>query len=157
MSFIDAVKSCFRKYISISGRAPRSEYWWFTLFLLLLGLVAMLLDTALFNSPAFDETGPIENLANLATFIPSITVAVRRLHDINKSGFYIFMPLVGIAVGFFAAFSLTSSAGVIIGFIIGLVAILWFLWWMIKPSDPDPNRFGPNPFNENERLEEVFE
>ena len=159
MGFIEAIKSCFKKYVSIKGRAPRSEYWYFTLFLVLLGIAAGTLDVLIFGIQTLDSTsgGPIEVITSLATLIPSITVAVRRLHDINKSGFYICLTLAGIIIGFIAVFTMTSSAGVIIGVAIGIVSVLWYLWWMIKPSDPGPNRFGPNPFNETEDLAEVFE
>ena len=86
MSFIEAVKSCLAGYVKFSGRASRSEYWWFVLFYFLVALVSAFLGHI------------ISGLVALALFLPSLAVAVRRLHDIGKSGWWIligFVPLVG--------------------------------------------------------------
>ena len=87
MSFIDAVNSCFRQYVGFSGRASRSEFWWFTLFGLLVGLAAALVD----------PTGTIGVLLSLALFLPSLAVSVRRLHDTGRSGWWLLIGLVPIA------------------------------------------------------------
>ena len=76
MNFIDAVKTCFRKYADFNGRARRPEYWWFTLFLVLASFV-------------FDMFGDVVYLLfSLATLLPSLAVGARRLHDTNRSGWW---------------------------------------------------------------------
>ena len=84
VSFGEAIKVCFSKYATFSGRASRSEYWYFFLFSFLLGLIPV-----------------INYIAALALLIPSLAVAVRRLHYIGKSGWWYFIcliPLVGAIV-----------------------------------------------------------
>lgn len=87
MSFGDAVKQCFSKYATFSGRARRSEYWYFFLFNALVSFVLGLI------------LAPLASVFVLATIVPSIAVSVRRLHDIGKSGVYYLVgliPLVGV-------------------------------------------------------------
>ena len=83
MSFGQAVSNCFTNYANFSGRARRSEYWYFTLFHFLINFAVGLL-----RIPA------VSSLVALALFIPSLAVGVRRLHDIGKSGWYILIALV---------------------------------------------------------------
>jgi uncharacterized membrane protein YhaH (DUF805 family) len=86
--FVDAIKICFSKYVDFNGRASRPEYWWFFLFSFIVSILTMAL--------------PIVSLiAALAFFLPSLAVAVRRLHDIDKSGWWLLLlllPLVGFIV-----------------------------------------------------------
>ena len=90
MSFTTAIKTCFQKYVDFSGRARRSEYWYFSLFTTLLSMVAGIL---------FGAESIFVSLASLAVFLPGLAVTCRRLHDIGKSGWWMliaFVPLVGI-------------------------------------------------------------
>ena len=89
MTFQDSVKVCFTKYADFAGRATRSEYWWFFLFILLVNLGLSLFSNAL------------SGLFSLATVVPSIAAAARRLHDTNRSGWWqliVFLPVVGMVV-----------------------------------------------------------
>lgn len=86
MTFQDSISTCFRKYADFSGQASRSEFWWFVLFLVILSLVAALLGYA------------VHGLVVLATLLPRIAVATRRLHDTNRSGWWqliVLVPLIG--------------------------------------------------------------
>jgi uncharacterized membrane protein YhaH (DUF805 family) len=74
MDFVEAIKTCLRKYAEFKGRASRSEYWWFALFYFLVSLVASLFSDVL------------SALVGLGLIVPSVAVATRRLHDIGKSG-----------------------------------------------------------------------
>lgn len=84
MTFMDAVKTCFTKYADFNGRASRSEYWWYTLFIVLAGLA---LATV---------TDRLSGLFGLATLLPSVAVAARHLHDTNRSGWLQLIGLVPI-------------------------------------------------------------
>ena len=81
MNFQTSIKTCFNKFAVFSGRASRSEFWFFVLFGLLGGIIAIIIDVMILGYP-YEENGPI------ALIIPSIAVAARRLHDINKSGWW---------------------------------------------------------------------
>ena len=86
MNFVDAVKTCLRKYGTFSGRASRSEFWWFALFTVLLSIVASMVSELL------------NGVVSLALLLPSLAVGARRLHDIGKTGWLqlIWMiPLIG--------------------------------------------------------------
>lgn len=90
MGFMEAVKTCFTKYATFSGRARRSEYWYFCLFNAIAALVMKVLSLAI--------DLPLDTIYSVAVFIPGLAVIVRRLHDIGKSGwFYLIglIPLVG--------------------------------------------------------------
>jgi len=89
MTLQDAVKVCFSKYADFSGRASRAEYWWFFLFILLVSAA-----TSLFSNT-------LSGLFSLATLVPSIAAAARRLHDTNRSGWWqliVLVPVVGLVV-----------------------------------------------------------
>ena len=94
-----------KKYATFNGRAALSEYWWFILFLTLGNLVFSGLDSYLGTTAGFMYQGNIEiktslfsGIFSLLTFIPSIAVAARRLHDVNKSGWWqlLMLTIIGI-------------------------------------------------------------
>jgi uncharacterized membrane protein YhaH (DUF805 family) len=117
MNFQQAIQQGFTNYFNFGGRAPRSEFWYWQLFLLVGGLVAELFDYGTgFRIPAFST------LFWLATVIPDIAVYVRRLHDTDRSGWWLllfFVPLIG--------------------------AIVLLVWFCTKGADGH-NRFGPDYF-----------
>jgi len=83
---MQAVKTCFSKYIDFSGRASRPEYWWFALFIFVGSLIVSMLSSVLGLVFA------------VATFLPSLSAAVRRLHDTERSGWWVlvaFVPFIG--------------------------------------------------------------
>jgi uncharacterized membrane protein YhaH (DUF805 family) len=120
MDFQTAVKTCFANYITFRGRAPRSEYWYFVLFLVIGGITTGLLDAILF--PA-NMISPLNSIFSLVTCIPSLAVASRRLHDVDKSGWWQLLWFVPI-----------------VGWIIMII-------WLVKPGTPGPNRFGEDPLS----------
>src|SRR5262249_11183351 len=96
MGFMDAVKSVFRQYVGFSGRARRAEYWWFMLFYFLLMIGLVIIDTVI--ALAGIPVAVLSTLGSLGLFLPSLAVAVRRLHDIDRSGWWFLIgliPLVG--------------------------------------------------------------
>lgn len=121
MSFTAAVRSVLSKYVDFSGRARRSEYWWFALFSVLVGIVTFALDAALGTDFEGSSSGLITVIANLALFLPSLAVAVRRLHDTDRSGWWLLIALIPI---------------------IGAIVLLVFF---VQDGTAGQNRFGPSP------------
>ena len=112
MTFTESVSTCLKKYFVFEGRASRSEYWWFQLIVSPSYLISEVLD----NEISFFFLG-----ITLFTLIPAISAGVRRLHDTNKSGFFLlisFIPFIG-----------------------GLV----LLFLLIPVGTKGKNRFGPDP------------
>ena len=96
MTFIDSVKTCFKKILDIQGRASRSEYWWFVLFVALVPTIVMFFlffVVVLLGGGNLAESNSFVILILLISFGPAVvaltTVSVRRLHDLNKSGWYV--------------------------------------------------------------------
>ncbi len=83
MSFGEAISTCFSKYATFSGRARRSEYWYFTLFNLILSGVVSIFKIQI-----------LVTLVSIALLLPGLGVGVRRLHDIGKSGWYLLIGLI---------------------------------------------------------------
>jgi len=109
MTLMDSITVCFSKYFTFSGRARRSEFWWFMLFLVVGQLIAGAADSALFADNVYMlggmelsyNTGYFGNIFALATFLPTWAVEVRRLHDTGRSGWWLLLwliPLVGFII-----------------------------------------------------------
>jgi uncharacterized membrane protein YhaH (DUF805 family) len=96
MSFTEAVQTCLHKYVGFSGRARRSEYWWFFLFTILVGIVAGALDAGFGTMSGDTNVGVLGTIASLALLLPGIAVAIRRLHDTSRSGWWILIGLIPI-------------------------------------------------------------
>jgi uncharacterized membrane protein YhaH (DUF805 family) len=95
MNFGQAVSSCFSNYATFSGRATRSEYWYWCLFLVVGSICALVADGLIIGDL---ETAPINLIFTLATLLPGLAVSVRRLHDINKSGWWLLITFTGIGI-----------------------------------------------------------
>lgn len=97
--FADAVASGFRNYVTFSGRASRSEYWYWTLFVTLVTVAAGFLDAAIGADP--NGGGVFSALVALGLLLPGVAMGTRRLHDIGRSGWWqllVLVPLVGAIV-----------------------------------------------------------
>lgn len=120
LSFGEAVnKALAQNYCNFSGRASRSEYWWYALFTMVLGIVIGFV-LGIFGAGS-TAVLLIQGLVSLALLLPGLGLCVRRLHDISKSGWWIFISLVPL-----------------------LGAILLIVWFC-KPSDAVMNQYGPEP------------
>ena len=141
MEFGESIKVCFNKFTDFTGRARRSEYWWFYLFYTLVGSFTC-------------------GIGTLVCFIPMIAVSVRRLHDTNHSGWWYFLPLI-LSLAFVAVMipiAITADAannkdwimgtGAVIYLVFCLAMLVWsilLLVYFCTDSDREPNRYGPSP------------
>ncbi len=99
MSYFDAVSAGLRNYFDFQGRAIRSEFWWFILFTMLLGLGSAVADASFgLADPSGMMAGPINTIAGLATPIPTLSIGARRLHDIGRSGWWQLIAFTGIGI-----------------------------------------------------------
>ena len=139
MSFQESIATVFKKYFIFNGRASRSEYWWFYLFLFLMGVVFTILS----NIASSYEV--VDLIFNLGVLIPSISVAVRRLHDINKSGWYVLIPLIPLPffllLTFIHKIEYVAMIEIILG--LGLIALsIYLIYLLAKTGDKGPNKYG---------------
>lgn len=111
MDFGQAISTCFKKYADINGRAQRSEYWWF----FLLNVIVNIAGTTLFGD------GLISVLITIALLVPAVSVGVRRLHDTNRTGWWM------------------------LAFIIPLLGLILALFWLTKRGTVGPNQYGDDP------------
>ena len=119
MNFFDSIKSCFVRYTDFSGRSIRSEYWNYTVFIVVLNTVTDYLDSKI-QGVSFLESdliGTLSMLLIIITFIPSLSVSVRRLHDVNKSGWWLLL-------------------------IFTVIGIIPLIYWACKKSDDSDNKFA---------------
>jgi uncharacterized membrane protein YhaH (DUF805 family) len=109
-SFVGAIKKGFRGYVVWNARSTRSEYWWWTLFAVIVALVATVIDSAIFSADMSTDLGPVGAITSLALFLPGLSVWIRRLHDTDRSGWWTWILLIPI-VGFIITlvFSLLPS------------------------------------------------
>ena len=143
MDFKQAFITCaIEKRFNWQDRACRSEFWWFYLATVVIGIIA-----AIFNAiPLIGQV--IALVINIAIWWLSTVAAIRRLHDIDKSGFWILLPagasIVGITmlvIGLFGGSDLLFALGIIVG--LGGTGYMIFL--LVQPGTPGPNKYGPNP------------
>ena len=115
--YIEALK----KYAVFGGRSRRKEYWYFVLFSVIVSLVLSAIDALLGTFSSSTNVGLLGGIYGLAIIVPSIAVSVRRLHDIDRTGWWILINLVPI---------------------VGSIVLLVFY---VLDGTPGQNRFGPNP------------
>jgi len=98
LTYVEAIKSFFANYVNFQGRATLSAYWFSYLFTAPASVLAFILDIAITGGDSLRSIGIFSTLVSFGLFLPSISVAVRRLHDTGKSGHYywfILIPFVG--------------------------------------------------------------
>ena len=122
MDFRQAVQSCLTKYVTFSGRAQRSEFWFFVLFTFIAGLGASFLDKTFFGV-SVEDAQPIGSILSLALLLPSLSATVGRLHDVDKSGWWWWLWL------------------------IPLIGWITLLVWFVTKGTSGQNQYGPDPFD----------
>lgn len=161
MNMLEAVGSCFRKYFKFSGRARRSEFWYWVLFSLIASFILSLIDSFAFPTLAAQELGPLDTLFTFGTIFPGLAVGWRRLHDTGRSGwwiggFYLSIIALLIIIGVVYGVDVFGSEGdpnsnvedptiwvlpviIILGY--GVMLVVFFC----QDSHFGPNKYGPNP------------
>ncbi len=143
LGFSEAIRRCLDRYAGFTGRAQRSEYWWWVLFIFLGNFACGLADAVVFGTGIEDAAifGPI---FGLATLLPSFAVTARRLHDTGRSGWWQAAPyglvIVTAVMGGIGAMILFGAAALATLVLSGTI-----LYWLIRRGDAGPNRFGPDP------------
>jgi uncharacterized membrane protein YhaH (DUF805 family) len=156
MNLVEAIKSCFQKFVSFRGRAPRSEFWFFTLFQYLVLFFLGITDAAVFHTTD-SKLSPLSSLATLVFILPNISVTVRRLHDTNRSGVFLLWfllanPLcIAIAVALVGAGNSFNriaaySGGALFALLLGAFWIYYF-YLMIIPGTLGANDYGEDVFH----------
>ena len=121
VGFVEAIQICFSKYATFEGRARRSEYWFYTLFIWAVQMILYILGIIILGKSPEDGTNILMSIFSLATLVPSLAVFWRRMHDIGKSGAWFFLNLVPC---------------------IGSIVLLVF---ELTDSQPGENQFGMSP------------
>jgi uncharacterized membrane protein YhaH (DUF805 family) len=136
-----AYKHAMRNYANFQGRASRSEYWLFILATVILGFLAAVLDSMLFGYGFDAAASPLNLIVNLVHLVPSLSVAVRRLHDTDRSGWFLLLSVLPLV-----AFLLPSGEEAAI-FGVAALLLCWgaLLVMMVLPGTDGPNRFGGEP------------
>ena len=150
MSLTESIKTCFSKYTVFSGRAQRSEFWWFFLFSVVSSAIVGIV-------PVIGQIYP------LVLLIPSLAVSARRLHDTGRSAWWLLLYLASIlatGIGFAAlvlAFAFSSDTGKYVAewsvFLLAFLALVSFfialalLIFCVLPGTVGPNRYGPDPLH----------
>ena len=146
MTFSESIKTVvFKKYATFKGRASRSEYWWYMLFASLISLLGAVIASTLYGDPS-ELT--LFDIVWLLIFLPGLAVSIRRLHDVNKSGWWLLYPWLGlILVPIASLFDDTSlmDSMVVISFSLMTLGYLYVLYLAIKKSDSGENQYGKNP------------
>ena len=119
MTFTQAIVTCLKnKYVCVQGRASRSEYWWFALFMFMVNVIFGIVGFGISQHMGVEFNPDYGNIAMLIFLMPSIGVGVRRLHDLDKSGWWFLVFLIPF---------------------IGLIMLVW----MVQKGTPGANRYGP--------------
>lgn len=129
MGFADSIRTCFSKFVTFQGRAQRSEFWFFMLFVIVGQLALGMIDSFLFGTVTTVEGGfeaqtntpVLSGIFGLVTLLPAISVAVRRLHDTDRSGWWYWLAL------------------------IPLIGIIILIVWYASKGTNGPNTYGADP------------
>lgn len=121
MTFGQSISTCFSKYAVFTGRASRSEFWWWTLFTAIIGFLFGIPNSLHVLQGSGSGLPVISYIVSLILFLPSLGVMIRRLHDTGKSGWWCLLNLIP-----------------------GLGTLI-LLIFCVQPSQPFPNQYGDVP------------
>lgn len=124
-------KVVFENYANFNGRARRSEYWYYCLASVLISLVLGGLDYFLEFTFGGVQLGILRAIYGLAVFLPGLAVAVRRLHDVGKSGWFMFIILIPV------------------------IGVIWYLIVLCTAGDDGVNEYGADPTDDFDEMGEI--
>jgi uncharacterized membrane protein YhaH (DUF805 family) len=110
-----------KKYAVFSGRASRKEYWYFFLIYLIISIITSMLDVIIGTFDVKSGIGPISGIFYLATLLPALGIAIRRLHDTNRAGWWVLL------------------------LVIPLIGLIWYIVLLAKAGDITANKYGQVP------------
>ena len=147
MNLQQSITSVYSKYATFTGRASRSEFWWYQLF-----------NVVIIGIPITFVSEALESAWSLANLVPSLAVTWRRLHDIDKSGWWQIAPLAGLP--FFILTMVLRGTGIAVysgemvsspmfwaGVLTAVGMTILLIRWWATPGTPGSNRFGDDPLN----------
>lgn len=144
MGVTEQITRSLKKYADFKGRASRSEFWTFFFFVLIAQAAGRLVDVLLGSNPL---GGPVSMLTGLLLFVPQVAVAVRRLHDVNRSGRALMVPCILLLASPLLVF-FGSFLGKIVALGYGAITLLMFgqlLMMLARKGSQIPNRYGACP------------
>ena len=127
MSFGQSIKTCFGKYIDWNGRASRSEFWYFQLFLFILYFIAGQIDSFVLGTE-LGQIGTTYIIVILGTMLPALCATIRRLHDVNRSGWWCLISLT-------------------------CIGIIPLLIWEASSGASGSNQYGDDPLDKSKTVE----
>lgn len=191
MTIDEATKMCFKKYINFSGRATRPEFWKFMLFILLVSIGLTIINSMIFGPTYVEKIRISVNMAgeqsqdvfrgkkydagwfgaifSLATFVPLVAAAWRRLHDTGRRGVFVFLPIAGLAAAYLILLLTSqnvpidtsalpegalvpgnvrmpnSSISFFAGILLPFGTLITLIVLLARRSQSGPNAYGPNP------------
>ncbi len=129
MTFLDSIKTCLKKTLTISGRASRSEFWWFQLSFFVIGIIAALLIVAVgVGSTLASLISIIFAIYIIVASIASFTAGIRRLHDTNRSGWLVLLFWILACIPF-----------------VDIISMIVYIVFLCQKGTDGDNRFGAQP------------
>lgn len=147
-------KVVFENYANFNGRARRSEYWYYTLASIIIGIILMVIDSVLNLKIGSSDSGILNSIYSLAVIVPGLAVATRRIHDIGKSGWIIVIvyaimiaAAVVLVVGSLGAIAGQASFGLamILPILVIFAVAIYMLVLFCTEGDNGQNEYGPDP------------
>ena len=138
MTFLKAVETCFFKYADFNGRASRSEFWYFYLFIVIASIVLGFIGGLLALTPVGGVFALLVGLINLALTVAMISLAVRRVHDLGLSGWWLWISLAPFVVDKNQKASGGSTYLVLFGW-------MYSIKMYVTAGENTENQYGPNP------------
>ena len=145
MNLQNSIKTCFKKYADFSGRATRSEFWYFYLFILLSYVISIILVFGV----SFHFLWIWMAFA-IGIIIPTFTVTARRLHDVNKSGWFQLLPFPTAVLSDLFENTNEFASGIFALVTLALYIYLFILY--VSHGDKKNNRFGKSPYKKRKRI-----
>ena len=140
-----------KRYAEFSGRSRRKEYWMYVLLLIIVMFVVGLVENAAGLTGMVGPYGPLSALLIVGTFVPSLAVGIRRLHDTNRTGWWMLLGIVPYALSAVLLLAGSLALAATLG-IVALLCAIALLVFMVLPGTNGPNQYGPDPKGPSEEV-----